>query len=1400
MAMNNATSTTCALPLEDVQDDKVLLRLTWIQFPREGRQSLLTTSSSSSDKYYDLYWPALYYASHKEAADYGNHTNFQNMLAGPMMETLLEEKPDPGPVCRLLGFDDGTYLTLPAGAEDGDTKTYEFAKNMMRLFVTNSKRDKYFDMSIESEAELWDLYQAAILEAQSLLKTEQQQQKKKRMSLGTVTLVGGGNKRFQPTSTTTTTENSNKNANNKTNLASTRDDDNNNNNNNNQVTFQERQSQPAAQPQPATPTRTTHKNNKKKSKDETPATPPFTTDADILNVAADAPWKTIFLEMRRYGWSRRTVPGENGTDVLIWTKPGCSYNTGTEGVDYFTSEEAVQDYVQSKVHYWKPPAWNAPPVPNNNNNNNNINARQQQQQQEAQNHRRDINISSSATIITTDSSPGTRPVPPVRSERLRRSHAIPKYTAQPSLVAYNAKERIWWRATNKKLDNSKHVKVPTLTQVKPLLHNLGIRCNESGCFVLPDSIGTSHEGGGTGPPDLTNAQLLRKYLCTKGIPFVPGKTLLSPEEQDVLHRWVSFAYVPLQHLEHALPNMNLPNDAKIQKLLSKFMFQNCDDKYFVPNVDKSGARGDFRVEGKHFFRGLAQVRDYIRRTASFSWTEDEFDESEDEVKDFMEDKALLRLWAASSPSPLLCYETSWANIQKMESMLPKRSNVFPSDSEEPNDEISEKEGSAEEQEDDCMSYSEDEEEESIEASTESEEEDAHVSSSDENSEASSQATPVLTKRKSDIKEHTKNSKKAKQDTRPWWQRESFPSNDEIQPILAKLGIFKHGKFFVMPGKDDVKNLTNIEMVRSFLCSEGIPVHETLKPNLTEDEKELLRRWISFAHVPVTQKQCVNKLNAILPLYDKIFGTERGLEFRVSPILSDLRFSKDAYTGGYFPPGIDALGRDRKVRSAHLKETMSNVRQYIRCSENLTLVPPSDKAVPDSPVKDEEFDIDKNKLLALRLWAALDPSPLRSYKVPPSYTRVAPPEAFRTNTNEISKKNSRAQPREEPVVLDCPSWWNESSLEMLQDKIEKVRTAAAKVSGRRGFTPHMTAEQLEMACDVRQRIEDKVREALSSKESLTIDDVVEEICDNFLDLSMNSLQKFLCGDAKQLVFASVHKQTEKQLQTWIQSEEGISVETPPRPVVSHEVTSSSKNETGEKDDFDNSSGAGSFVMSVEDEKGVVVSREVPKPLQKSTVEDAAKAATSEGKGSLVSNVEDQSQSHRAADMMPQDAVEKEGKDTETASAMDKDAAPEGGEIKADTIDNENDDAAKEVLEKGTNDSPNSFATAQEHSTATKGNDDHSPYFGALAQHCSPIQVARPQQSVQLQKGQKGDIKSDSRRVTAESHAGLPLLTQPGEDEYKGHGDDDEGSHDTYDEFDAFDATEPYHGLDDTIGDM
>ena len=1064
----------------------------------------------------DLYWPTLYYKNLEEAAEFDHHPGFSQRVGSAFLEAVEGDAETINkPICRLLGMNDGTYIR-----DFPESDLLSFVPNLGKKVVTQRNKDQYFDFEQQVEQRFYILYQNALKEAKSIMDE----------GLGDLGQGHGGLILQQPKKKQKTEQDD---ENNGSGGGDGGGDDKPDDND----AYQKKQSfavrlesaVAAAAEAPPVAAAVTAEPVPNIQKKQPPGTPPFNDGS--FNVDATEPWANVWKRLRRRGWNRRESDEAEGR--FIFTKPDKNTHDGVRGVDYFTSERDMHQYIKRKFPHWQPPV----PIGE-------AAERPALHDDEDEDRPR---VSSAATVVTAGSvSPQqmTKKAP-ARARRMTVANAVP---------AALGPDRLWWQ---NKSGRKTGTEMPTLSDVRPILHKLGVRQDEEGCFHVPE---TTQEDVET--PVIEDLDDLRKYLCTKGVPNVLGRELLDKNESEQLHRWVSFAYVPPTNTKK-LQKTVLPSGEKITALLLNAKFEKCDDTYFPPKVDHCGVKRDIRIPGLHFYRGLAEARDYIRRTKSFAWTADELEATDEDVEIDPEKEFLIRLWAASSPSPLPTYNTSEWELRHMEETYPESEYGIESETEE------EEENIASEEESEGGSYAN-----PGAASGSSNEE---VSASEESapeSESSGEDSPAPVRRVSKATgKRTRDADKRNQKPKisqkkakklPWWQVEPVPSFEQMKPILKKLRIVqdKDG-IFLLPGKDKIMSLKDPESLRKNLISEGIPkFNDHRKPCLNDKQKELLRRWVSFAHVPVTRENSVQKLQEMSDILEKHLSKE----LRIVPFLGRFGFQRYIEGSGFYPPGIDRLGRDKNKRAEHVKKNLTEVREYIRCSERLDLVPPPKQGFienSDYSSDEDENDEDKANLLALRLWGALGETPLPSYFVEGSSGAVDD-DRNQTAATPVSKKSS-SKKKAQMAIVDYPDWWDPEDQVRLTDRIEELKEQDEKLQetkrGRcRCPEAHMKLKQLELACEARSRLETIVYTSprKGGEDSFTLQDQVDDLAEEW-EFSAAQLQAFLTGDPLKLVRKAVHEHIEKQFRKWLHGKESHSDE---KPVVGSEASSGTKDAISE----------------------------------------------------------------------------------------------------------------------------------------------------------------------------------------------------------------------------------------------
>jgi hypothetical protein len=1127
-------------------------RLGWIKYPHD-----------SGPNKNDLLWPCLRFENIEEVNHLGDqpcfqHAAFQNVMATKLFAILMDEERDPGAICRLLGFEGGDYMDVNGETVHPWFKTLGLATRPIKL------QDEYFDMTSKEEQDLYETWIAACKEAQELCGEWSRTYNKKRSKpysnnknkrQKTDNINGGGGSGgddggddmpdSKPAAVTkapaaipapvqrnplepATHHNAAPSEESQPDIAEEEEakpsaqelskDNEAEEKESSQETapMEEEANAPEAVEEEVTETPVAAAVSSPQKvaaaaataepteEADPPGTPPFN-QPDFF-VEPNEPWANVWNKMAYAGWNRRATGNSND---LFYTKPGKSVRGGIEGQDYFRSEATVQRYIKDKFPEWQQPVFIEPAAP----------APQEAPSPQQQERR---HFSSSATVITAESlSPELKKKPAEPAKRTRRRPT--KHYNNPVSLSRPAEDRLFWR-TNP---------IPTLRDVQAILLKLGVRKDpEDKCFRVPAAVNVQpvqyivnadNEMTPMSPlfstPTLHNEDDVRKFLCTRGIPEVEGLNLLDAQEKELLHQWVSFAYVPLDVLGDDWTGLILPKPEKLQYLLQQYRFENCDQKYYPPLVDHSAVPRDLRVEGFHFFRGLGELRDYIRRTKSLSWTTDFLEQIENNPTPSF-NEAILRLWAASSPSPLPTYETSLEEIEHLDSMYPHADHELVSDDGEESDEESEavetvEEPEMEEGEQDVSSVEASDAEDAVFSdSSESEFED-DKSSSEEDS-----PPPSPSKNSSGADGKRQMSTNSAREL-PWYMKKPVPSFDNVKPILKKMDIKQdEDGVWVLPGKNRDESLISAKSLREYLCKHGYPKFDSRdprKPNLSPKQKEDFRHWISYANVPVTPENSIEIFNSeVFQAESKKLSRENG----ILALLYSLGFQRDADSRGYFPPGIDALGRNREVRTKNLLKTLTDVRRHVRCDKNLTL----------DEKRAEEYlsDVDEDRLLLLRWWgaeeAAAEPGALFSYDVP---LQTSTSRAGASKKPSTSKKQEPASIKRQKPILQYPSWWSGCSIEELckmisdEEKKEEEREKAIKEGlrvPRRSAESRVGLENLRRALSARNYLEDMIQASKEDPEEV-IDDFVADISEATKH-SNEQIQNFLCADKNELVVCHI----------------------------------------------------------------------------------------------------------------------------------------------------------------------------------------------------------------------------------------------------------------------------------------
>jgi hypothetical protein len=176
----------------------------------------------------------------------------------------------------------------------------------------------------------------------------------------------------------------------------------------------------------------------------------------------------------------------------------------------------------------------------------------------------------------------------------------------------------------------------------------------------------------------------------------------------------------------------------------------------------------------------------------------------------------------------------------------------------------------------------------------------------------------------------------------WFHTEPIPSFREVWNILHKKLDFRYtGGVYKLPtGSGEAVFPTDFEM-RCHLVQHGIPNVD----RANDQDRTVLERWVTFAHVPVKDTNSAIKLEGM---------QELSSEEASSLLESHLGFTK----------GMDGL----YCRGYETFESLNKLRVFLRGAESLA-------APQERRRKQSDIGLTDKQILELRLWAALARTPL-----------------------------------------------------------------------------------------------------------------------------------------------------------------------------------------------------------------------------------------------------------------------------------------------------------------------------------------------------------------------------------------------------------------------------------------
>ena len=193
------------------------------------------------------------------------------------------------------------------------------------------------------------------------------------------------------------------------------------------------------------------------------------------------------------------------------------------------------------------------------------------------------------------------------------------------------------------------------------------------------------------------------------------------------------------------------------------------------------------------------------------------------------------------------------------------------------------------------------------------------------------------------------------------EMESFTS--VIWPVLQKLG-FRYTPSSGYRHPYIAERFENAAGIRNHLCSNGIPNITTLKD---ADEKQKLKTWTKFAHVPLTDWNSAMSALGSLKLSHEVLPDEE-IQQKVLPalgfeIINDMRRKLVIMA-----PGASDLPWESRKKGVHYFLSLDEVRVYVRSHEILAVADPNKVRIrsrKDTTTKDER----SQERLWIRLWGA-----------------------------------------------------------------------------------------------------------------------------------------------------------------------------------------------------------------------------------------------------------------------------------------------------------------------------------------------------------------------------------------------------------------------------------------------
>lgn len=184
--------------------------------------------------------------------------------------------------------------------------------------------------------------------------------------------------------------------------------------------------------------------------------------------------------------------------------------------------------------------------------------------------------------------------------------------------------------------------------------------------------------------------------------------------------------------------------------------------------------------------------------------------------------------------------------------------------------------------------------------------------------------------------------------------------DDIWAILQGCG-FEYSPMGFKHEEMEISGIDHEDDVRRQLSEKGLPYDLEDDPD-DDDDPMKVQRWVAFAHVPLKNSDCLKILNEV-PLPS---------DYQALVWLGELGFNVDGETGQIYRGDYEQYNSVREIRC------------FVRSADNARLLSTAEgdmfspRKRARRATRKQDMPLLENELLALRLWAAVSPTPQKVF--------------------------------------------------------------------------------------------------------------------------------------------------------------------------------------------------------------------------------------------------------------------------------------------------------------------------------------------------------------------------------------------------------------------------------------